>query len=125
MAKKLKAVAYQTFTPDETYLPVTMQQFESLTNEVLNAINKVSAPHFLSADYAAQVLMTAIHALDHKFGYVKKSELFESCINRISCHVTFAAVEHIRERLNASAAPIDPQTDNVVPIGETDQAAPA
>ena len=65
--------------------------------------NKVCAPHFLDADYTAQVLMSAIHALDHKHGYVKKSDLFQSCINRISCHVTYHAVQEIQARIKAKA----------------------
>lgn len=87
------------FKSDSTYLPVTMSQFEELTNEILEKVNEVCAPNFLSGDYLAQILMSAIHALDHKHGRVNKSELFESCINRISCHVTFHASEEIRNRL--------------------------
>ncbi len=93
----------QTFEVDDIYLPVTMQQFEDLTNEVLLKFNVITAPNGLNADYMAQVLMSAIHALDHKHGVVKKSELFESCVNRISCHVTFHAVEEIQKRLKAAA----------------------
>lgn len=92
------------FKENETYMPVTMQQFQDLTNEVLVAINKVTAPHSLDAEYAAQILMSALHAYDHKFGVVKKSELFESCINRISCHVTYHAVQQIQEKLKAANA---------------------
>jgi hypothetical protein len=92
-----------TFSKNETYLPVTMLQFEDLVNEVLDAVNKVTAPNALNADYMAQILMSAIHALDHKHGIVKKSDLFESCINRISCHVTYHAVEEIQKKLKAEA----------------------
>lgn len=107
---------------DEINLPVTMQQFEDLTNEILVAINQVAAPNALDADYTAQILMGAIHALDHKHGYVKKSELFESCINRISCHVTYHAVQEIQTRLKAKAAQAptsDNPTDNVIPIEQS------
>lgn len=90
-----------TFAEDKTYLPVTMKQFEDLTNEVLLAINQVTAPHNLDADYTAQILMSAIHALDHKHGLVSKKDLFESCINRISCHVTYHAVQEIQARMKA------------------------
>lgn len=91
----------QIFKSNETYMPVTMSQFEDLTNEILEAINKVCDPHFLSADYAAQILMSALHAYDHKQGIVLKSELFNSCINRISCHVSYHAVEAIQAKLQA------------------------
>ena len=93
----------QKFEQDDTYLPCTMKQFEDLTNEILGAVNNVVSPHFLTGDYLAQVLMGAIHALDHKYGLVKKSDLFNSCINRISCHVTYHAVEEIQKKLKAAA----------------------
>ncbi len=110
----------KTFTNNVTYLPVTMQQFEELTNEILAAINEVAAPHFLSADYAAQILMSAIHALDHKHGRVEKSDLFESCINRISCHVTYHAIEEIQKRLKAEQpAPVVSGEVEGLPESET------
>ncbi len=89
----------EKFNNNETYLPVTMQQWEDLTNEMLSAINRVASPQFLNADYAAQVLMSAIHALDHSKGIISKQELFESCINRISCHVTYHSVQEIQARM--------------------------
>lgn len=103
MTKTKETVKKQTFKCNDTYLPVTMDQFQTLTNEILTAINTVCAPHFLDSDYAAQILMSAIHALDHKHGHVKKSDLFESCINRISCHVTYHAVNEIQTRIKAKA----------------------
>lgn len=92
------------FKNNTIHLPVTMKQFEDLTNEILQALNMLSDPHFLEADYLAQVLMSAIHAMDHKIGTTKKSDLFESCVNRISCHVTYHAVEEIQKRIKAQAA---------------------
>lgn len=90
-----------TFAEDDTYLPVTMKQFEELTNEILISVNQVTAPNALDGDYMAQILMSAIHAYDHKHGLVSKKELFESCINRISCHVTYHAVQEIQARMKA------------------------
>lgn len=105
---------------DATYLPVTMGQFQELTNELLVPINELCRPNFLSGDYFAQILMSAIHAYKHETGIVYKSELFESCVNRISCHVTFHAVEEIRKRLNPEKAADpeanNPETDNPAPI---------
>lgn len=108
------------FLNDATYLPVTMGQFEALTNELLTPINELCRPNFLSGDYFAQILMSAIHAYKHEIGIVFKSELFESCINRISCHVTFHAVEEIRKRLDPTKAQDpelnNPEIDNPEPI---------
>lgn len=108
------------FLEDATYLPMTMGKFEELTNEILTPINELCRPNFLSGDYFAQILMSAIHAYPHKQGIVYKSELFESCVNRISCHVTFHAVEEIKKRLNPEKA-ANPdmnslETDNPQPL---------
>lgn len=103
------------FEIDETYFPCTMLQFEELTNEILTAVNTVTNPHFLTGDYLAQILMSALHALDHKHGVVKKSEIFLSCINRIGCHVTFHAVEEIQKKLKVENQKENPQPLEVVP----------
>lgn len=94
------------FETDQTYLPITMKQFEALTNEILTTVNTtimVDQELYLDADYMAQILMSAIHAMDHKHGWVSKTELFDSCVNRISCHVTYHVVQEIQERLKAKA----------------------
>lgn len=80
-------------------MPVTMQQFEDLTNEMLLAVNKVTAPHALDADYMAQVVMSALHGRDKKSGVFNKHDLFEACISFISNHVTYHAVQVIQKRL--------------------------
>lgn len=92
-----------TFKDDETHLPITMQQFEDLTNEITGAANVLAAPHFLDSKYVAQVLMSAIHAMPHTKGLVKKSELLESVINRVSCHLTYDAVQDIQAKLKLAA----------------------
>lgn len=92
------------FKNDEMYLPVTFDQFEDLTNELLAAMNMLTAPHYLSADYMAQVLTSAIHALKGDDGLIKKSALFKSCVKRISMHITFDANTEIQDRIKAEAA---------------------
>ena len=106
------------FKEDLTPMPITMVQFETLTNEILEGINKYADPHFLDANYLAQIVMSALHAYDHKIGFVKKSEVLESCINRISCHVTYHAVQEIQKKLNlqADTESDDGLADNVVPL---------
>jgi hypothetical protein len=103
------------------YMPVTMQQFESLTNELLLEVNKQCEPHALDANYMAQILMSALHAYDHKIGWVSKTELFDSCINRISCHVTYHAVQEIQQKLKAAMKPTLVESEdaltNDVPAG--------
>lgn len=111
------------FDQNSIYLPVTMKQFESLTNEILIEVNKLCHPLFLSADYLAQILMSAIHAMDHKHGRVLKSDLFESCVNRISCHVTYDCVQEIQAKLKAKegtteSPSIDDPEDSILTPGQ-------
>jgi len=103
------------FEIEESYLPCTMQQFESLTNEMLLEVNKVTDPHALNGDYMAQVVMGVLHGMDKKLGTVKKSELFEGCIRMVSNHVTFHAVKAIEERLKAEQQKNNPQPLAAVP----------
>jgi hypothetical protein len=92
-----------TFENDETYLPVTLQQFESLTNELLVPFNELTTPQALDGNYFADIVHGAIHQLDRKRGTIKKSELFMSCVNMVSKHITYHAVESIRAALKAKA----------------------
>lgn len=107
----------RTFEPDEIYLPITGKQFEDLTNEILVAMNELAAPDMVGPDYFAGVLMSDIHSRDHKLGRIKKSELFEGCVNRISCQATYHIVEANQARLKAQAeAAKVADADNVTPI---------
>jgi len=98
------------------YLPVTMEQFQELTNEMLVRMNVLNAPHFFDADYIAQILMSSIHSLPKtkaKLTEEVKEEIFENMVNRVSQHVTWAAVEEIQKRLKAAAglSVVDPDGD--------------
>lgn len=85
-------------------LPVTMQQFEDLTNDLLAHINEAMAPNAADGEYVAQILMGVIHSGDRKSGKVRKEELFEGCINTISRHVTYHACEEIQKRIKERSA---------------------
>lgn len=89
------------------YLPVTAQQFEDLTNGILVQLNALSEPHKFEANYVAQVVMSAVHALPHTQGLVAPNEIFDSVLNRISCHLTYNIVQDIQAKLKMeqSAAP--------------------
>jgi len=95
------ALKMPRFKENETFLPVTMKQFESLTNEILAAINTLPREdgHGFDADYAAQIVMSALHSGDSKKGTINKTELFGTCVNKISRHVSFHVVEEIQNRL--------------------------
>lgn len=102
---------------DSIYLPVTPGQFEVLTNEILGELNTLAdsaGDQGFSGDYAAQVLMSAIHALDHKIGQISKKALLFACVNRISCHVTYEASKEIQARLQSQLKP-DGITDDTDP----------
>jgi hypothetical protein len=124
------------FLNDATYLPVTMEQFQALVNELLVPLNEVAQLHCTegakgyNGDYLAQIVMGAIHAYKHEVGIVYKTELFESCVNRISCHVTYHAVQEIQGRLDPQKAADpelnDPEDDNPAPIqGEAHSEEPS
>lgn len=87
----------QTFKNNETYLPVTLEQWSALVNELLAAFNELAAPKFLVAGAMEELLMQAIHHLDHDKGIVSKQALFEGCINRLSCHLTYESVRATQE----------------------------
>jgi hypothetical protein len=103
------------FEEEQAYFPVTMAQFEALTNEMLIEVNKVTEPHSLNGDYMAQVVMGALHGTDKKQGILNKTELFDACIHFISNHVTYHAVEAIKARLTAEANKNNPQPLAAVP----------
>lgn len=96
----------QTFEAesDQTYLPCTLQKFQDLTNEVLTEFNKIIAPNALDANYFAQVLHGVIHAIDRKVGVVSKQELLNACVNMVSKHVTFHAIQALEQYMQAEAA---------------------
>lgn len=104
----------KTFKNNDFYLPVTMKQFEELTNEILIALNSLTGPEdekgekiAFDADYTAQILMSVIHSTSKKEGIANKLELFESCVNSISKHVTYHVVQQIQEKLKANVAASD------------------
>ena len=94
----------QTFDNDETYLPCTNQQFQDLTNEILMKFNALIAPQALDANYFAQVVHGVIHAIDRKVAIVSKAALLEGCVNMVSKHVTYHAVEALQAAMAAQAA---------------------
>lgn len=107
------------FEQDETFLPITMQQFQDLTNELLTTFNYIMAPQALDGNYMAQIVHGVIHSIDRKQAIVKKSELLDGCINMVSKHVTFHAVQEIEARLKAEKTQTEsPPTDNVIPLDQ-------
>jgi hypothetical protein len=96
-------VIQPTFASDDTYLPVTTQQFQDLTNEILAEVNKLTDPNFLDAEYMAQILVAVIHGLKREQGIVNKTTLFQTCVNRISCQLTFNINQEIQARIKQKA----------------------
>jgi hypothetical protein len=111
------------FATEFTYLPVTLQQFQDLTNEILTEFNKLTAPSGLDGNYMAQVLHGVIHGLERTKGDVSKEVLLDSCINMVSKHITYHAIQEIEARMKAERAAAQtptetPPTDNVVPFDQ-------
>ena len=99
-----------------------MQQFQDLTNELLVEFNKLMSPHALDGNYMAQVVHGAIHSLDRTEAKVSKTALLDRCVNMVSKHVTYHAVQEIEARMKAEKEkqtnPENPATDNVVPFDQ-------
>ena len=139
-AKNLKKFNFSSkgeifFKNDEIYMPVTMEQLENLCNEILTAMNILSAPYYLTAEYMLQVLTATMHGLkEFDAGRVKKSYLFRACVKKISMHVSYDATKAIQDKIKAEAAksgaPLgtfsDPSVDqdDVAPVAATPEAAP-
>lgn len=108
------------FKQNETYLPVTLEQWTDLVNEFLGEFNKIAAPKFLVAGAMEELLMQAIHHLDHDKGIVSKAALFEGCINRLSCHMTYESVRASQAAAKAAAEPqgatTDPEASNLAEL---------
>lgn len=111
-----------TFPNDQIYLPLSGKQYEDLVNELLPALNGVAeAERGQSFDgkYLSQILMSVIHSLDHKDGLVSKQALFEGCVNRISCHITYHIVQKIQDDMKAARdKPTEEKTGEAIPSAE-------
>ncbi len=95
-----------------TYLPVTESQFETLTNELLAHMNQRTAPNSMEPKFFAQVLIRAIHGADIKAAKLRKEELFDACLVRISRNLTFNIGEALAKDMKAGE---DPQHGEVLP----------
>lgn len=105
------------FKNNTTYFPITPKQFEELTNEILVAVNTLTAPEAVDSRYMAQVVTAALHGFPRTEGIVDKAELFKSVINRMSNNLTFKLAEAIQEEIlkEAELAKQDTQGLSVVP----------
>lgn len=106
------------FAHDRTHFPMTMEQFQDLTNELLVELNQLTAPYALDADYVAQVLMSALHGTKADIGFLSKYAIYESCIHRISSHLTYDAVQAIQARIKEKNKPEDIATVPAEPNSE-------
>jgi hypothetical protein len=120
---KVSRIHDTRFVHDRTNKPMTMQQFQDLTNEILVELNKLTVPHMLDADYVAQVLMSALHGTKMETGFISKYALYESCIHRISSHLTYDAVQEIQARIKAknkpeeiTTVPAEPHSDEEIVV---------
>lgn len=102
------------------WLPVTMKQFEDLSNQFLLHFNEgvCQKTMALDPDYMAQILTSSIHALKTEDGKVYLETLFGACVKRISMHVTYHITEEIQKKLKAQKGTETVDTSNLV--GTTD-----
>lgn len=105
------------FKKNETYQPLTAQQFEDLSNELLAEVNKLTAPQFIDANYFATILTNVIHSPEQKKGKTTKLSLFEGCVALISRQLTYGISEDLRlkaETKNTEGEKQEPGTDTVL-----------
>jgi len=101
----------------EFYLPVTPEQFEKLTNELLVTMNQLGHPQAYGPDFFAEVVMREVHSGERKCGTAFMPEFFSGCVRQISCRLTHHIVEQNRAKLAAQAeAAKVAEADNVTPI---------
>jgi hypothetical protein len=92
------------FKNDEIYLPTTYAQLDSLVNEILTAMNCLTQPMYLTADYMLQVVTSALHGLkEYDHGVVKKSYLFRACVKKVAMHVSYDATKSVQDRIKNQA----------------------
>lgn len=99
------------FENDEQYLPVTNEQFEALVNEMLDAYNVLSAPHFLEADAMVLAIGNCLHSIDRKECLFSKTSLFAGCVNKISMNFTYQIALQAQKRIEAklkAESPVQP-----------------
>lgn len=98
---------------DETYLPITFQQFEALTNEMLVHINEMTAPMAVDGRIMAGVIMSVIHGLDKKTVIITKQDLFNRTLNYLSNQMSYQAVEAIKQQMAAQSATLSAVPDDL------------
>lgn len=119
------------FKNNTTYFPITPKQFEELTNEILVAVNTLTAPEAVDSRYMAQVVTAALHGFPRTEGIVDKAKLFKSVINRMSNNLTFKLAEAIQEEIlkeaemkqetqGLSAVPPPSEPESSIPAGVTE-----
>ncbi len=104
-----------TFEVEETYLPVTMEQFESITNEIILELNKLSLPHAIDAEHAAKLVMGSFHGMPKEVGSFKKTDLFNRCVRMLSSQITYNIIQAIQLKEEAERKKENPQTLTAVP----------
>jgi hypothetical protein len=103
----------KTLNVNEILLPCTLQQFEDLTNSMLTDFNEIIAPQALGANYMAEIVMSAIHQLDRKVGVIDRQELLNMCINMVSKHVTYHAIQAMKDQMESQSLPQEKSEDPV------------
>jgi hypothetical protein len=100
----------KTLFPDEyIYKPITAEQYESLANEMLEALNKIAAPAILDGDFVGAILANTIHSADLKGGYKTKTEIFEVMVDLIAKRLSFEISEGIRHKKEAEKKALEEQ----------------
>lgn len=111
------------FNDNDTILPVTPKQFEDLTNDILKEFNNLIAPTHFDAEVMASIIMSSIHSLPKNKAYIKKSDLFEMCVCRVSMKMTYDIIDAIHKGKNTGENLLE--DGEISPIQIDEKAQPA
>lgn len=111
------------FNDNDTILPVTPKQFEDLTNDILKEFNNLITPTHFDAEVMASIIMSSIHSLPKNKAYIKKSDLFEMCVCRVSMKMTYDIIDAIHKGKNTGENLLE--DGEISPIQIDEKAQPA
>jgi hypothetical protein len=106
--------------------PITDIQYESLANEMLVKLNRLASPQIFEADFIGAIFANAIHSVELKGGYQRKSKILDVMIDLIAKRLSFEISEGIRHKKEAEAKAKSEQVTEDLPsaVNHSLQAVP-
>jgi hypothetical protein len=77
------------FINDEIFFPLTLEQYESLVNEIFTEVQGLTAPQGINPDDQSETMISVLHGYDKAKGVLSKADLFERCVRYLSSRMTY------------------------------------